>query len=136
MGEIDDGDEAATLGLNTIDKAFNGSTSSWKRVGDGAVIINLSSSDTKEVKVNIHSGGEKIDEVLVSAGGIASWRANTTTLGGKTLYLDRWRSNILGLPGTGGGSLELWVPNASKGSHLELNVKLNVSYVGLCFSLC
>ncbi|KAG6949547.1 hypothetical protein JG688_00014571 [Phytophthora aleatoria] len=127
MGEIDDGDEAATLGLNTIDKAFNGSTSSWKRVGDGAVIINLSSSDTKEVKVNIHSRGEKIDEVPVSAGGTASWRANTTALGGKTLYLDRWRSDILGLPGTGGGSLVLWVPNASKGGHLELNVKLNVS---------
>ncbi|GMF41631.1 unnamed protein product [Phytophthora lilii] len=50
MGEIDDGNEAATLGLHTIEKAFNGSTSSWRREGDGAVIINFSSNDTKDVK--------------------------------------------------------------------------------------
>lgn len=47
MGEIDDGNEAATLGLHTIQDAFNGSTSSWTREGDGAVIINFSSADTK-----------------------------------------------------------------------------------------
>lgn len=127
MGEIDDGNEAATLGLNTIEKAFNGSTSSWKRVGDGTVVVNFSSSDAKNVKVNIHSGGEKFDEVPVSAGGTATWISNTTALGGKTLYLDRWRSDVIGIPGTGGGSLVLWIPKASKGGHLELNVRINVS---------
>uniref|UniRef100_H3GEJ7 Uncharacterized protein n=2 Tax=Phytophthora ramorum TaxID=164328 RepID=H3GEJ7_PHYRM len=127
MGEIDDGTEAATLGLNTIEDAFNGSTSSWKRVGNGAVIINFSSSDKKDVKVNIHSGGEEIAQVPVSAGGTATWTSNTTALGGKTLYLDRWRDDAIGIPGTGGGSLVLWVPKASKGGHLLLNAQLNVS---------
>ncbi|EGZ22419.1 hypothetical protein PHYSODRAFT_330218 [Phytophthora sojae] len=63
MGEIDDGNEDATLGLNTLQRAFRGSSSSWARKGDGAVIINFSSSDTKDVTVNIMSGGDKIDEV-------------------------------------------------------------------------
>ncbi|POM60264.1 hypothetical protein PHPALM_30905 [Phytophthora palmivora] len=44
MGEIDDGTEDATLGLHTIQKAFKGSTSSWKRVGDGAVIVKFKMS--------------------------------------------------------------------------------------------
>ncbi|ETP33486.1 hypothetical protein F442_17981 [Phytophthora nicotianae P10297] len=127
MGEIDDGTEDATLGLNTLQRAFKGSSSSWTRVGDGAVIINFTSTDTKDVSVNIMSGGDKIEEVDVKAGGTAQWTSNITTLGGKTLYLDRWRSGFLGFPGTGGGSLVLWVPRASRGGHLELNVKINVS---------
>ncbi|KAE9122174.1 hypothetical protein PF010_g6843 [Phytophthora fragariae] len=127
MGEIDDGIEDATLGLNTLQRAFKGSSSSWAKKGDGAVIINFSSIDSEDVTVNIMSGGDKIDEVGVAAGGNATWSSNIAVLGGKTLYLDRWRPGVLGLPGTGGGSLVLWVPRASKGGHLELQVKLNVS---------
>jgi hypothetical protein len=127
MGEIDDGDEDATLGLNTLQRAFKGSSSSWTRKGDGLVLLNFSSSDTKDVTVNIMSGGDKIDEVDVKAGGTAHWTSTTKALGGKTLYLDRWRPGVLGLPGTGGGSLVLWVPRAAEGGHLELDVKINVS---------
>ncbi|OWZ16209.1 hypothetical protein PHMEG_00010030, partial [Phytophthora megakarya] len=127
MGEIDDGTQDATLGLNTLQRAFKGSSSSWIRVGDGKVIIRFTSSDTKDVTVNIKSGGDKIAQVKVKAGGTAQWKSTVKKLGGKTLYLDRWRPGFLGLPGTGGGSLVLWVPRASQGGHLELKVKLNVS---------
>ncbi|GMG15626.1 unnamed protein product [Phytophthora fragariaefolia] len=127
MGEIDDGTDPKTLGLTTIQKAFNQSTMSWTKKGDGAVIVNFKSTDTKDVTVNIMSGGDKIDEVDVKAGGTATWKSNITALGGKTLYLDRWRPGFLGLPGTGGGSLLIWVPHASQGGHLELEAKLNVS---------
>ncbi|GMF12475.1 unnamed protein product [Phytophthora lilii] len=119
IGEIDDGTDPKTLGLTTIQKAFNTSSMSWTRKGDGAVIINFSSTDTKDVTVNIMSGGDKIDEV--------EWTSNVTALGGKTLYLDRWRPGFLGLPGTGGGSLLLWVPHASQGGHLEVEAKPNES---------
>ncbi|GMF44379.1 unnamed protein product [Phytophthora fragariaefolia] len=127
MGEIDDGTDDATLGLNTLQKAFKGSSSSWVKKGDGQVIINFTSTDTKDVTVNIMSGGDKVDEVDVVAGGNASWKSTITVLGGRTLYLDRWRPGFMGLPGTGGGSLLLWVPKASQGGHLELEAKLNVS---------
>ncbi|RLN63630.1 hypothetical protein BBJ29_010113 [Phytophthora kernoviae] len=127
MGEIDDGTEDATLGLNALKKAFKGSSSSWTKKGDGAVIINFTSKDTKDVTVNIMSGGDKIDKVNVAAGSTATWSSNTTALGGKTLYLDRWRPGFLGLPGTGGGSLVLWVPIARQGGHLEIEAQLNAS---------
>ncbi|KAL4100408.1 hypothetical protein PRIC1_008202 [Phytophthora ramorum] len=127
MGEIDDGTEAATLGLNMLQDAFKGSSMSWTKKGDGQVIINFKSTDEKDVTVNIMSGGDKIDEVDVAAGGKAKWTSNITTLGGKTLYLDRWRPGLFGLPGTGGGSLVLWVPRASQGGHLDIKAKLNVS---------
>ncbi|KAL4100409.1 hypothetical protein PRIC1_008203 [Phytophthora ramorum] len=127
MGEIDDGTEAATLGLNTLQRAFKGSSSSWAKKGDGVVIINFTSTDTKDVTVNIMSGGDKIDEVDVAGGGKARWTSNITVLGGKTLYLDRWRPGFFGLPGTGGGSLVLWVPRASQGGHLEIEATINVS---------
>ncbi|RLN53796.1 hypothetical protein BBJ29_004509 [Phytophthora kernoviae] len=129
IGEVDDGTDDVTLGLNALEDAFNGNSSSWIRVGDGQVITNFSSTDTDtdDVTVNIYSGGEQIDGVDVSAGGTATWTSNITALGGKTLYLDRWRPGFLGLPGTGGGSLVLWVPKASEGGHLELNAQLNVS---------
>ncbi|KAG3008244.1 hypothetical protein PC120_g16348 [Phytophthora cactorum] len=127
MGEIDDGTEAATLGLNTLQDAFRGSTSSWTKKGDGTVIINFTSTDTKDVTVNIMSGGDRIDEVDVKAGGTSQWNSTVKALGGKTLYLDRWRPGFLGLPGTGGGSLVLWVPRSSQGGHLEIEAKLNVS---------
>ncbi|KAE8994056.1 hypothetical protein PF011_g16882 [Phytophthora fragariae] len=125
MGEIDDGNEAATLGMNALKKAFKNSTLSWTKKGDGAVIINFSSKDTKDVTVNIMSGGDKIDEVDVKAGGTAQWKSNVTALAGKTLYLDRWRPGFLGLPGTGGGSLVMWVPVSRQGGHLEVNAQLN-----------
>ncbi|KAE9078042.1 hypothetical protein PF010_g23277 [Phytophthora fragariae] len=127
IGEIDDGTDPRTLGLTMIQSAFKNSTMSWTRKGDGAVIINFASSDTKDVTVNIMSGGDKIDELDVKAGGSAKWTSNVTALAGKTLYLDRWRPGFLGLPGTGGGSLLLWVPHASQGGHLEVEAKLNVS---------
>ncbi|KUF74264.1 hypothetical protein AM587_10001602 [Phytophthora nicotianae] len=127
MGEIDDGTEPATLGLNTLQKAFKGTKSSWTKKGDGAVIISFTSTDTKDVTVNIMSGGDRIDEIDVKAGGTAQWNSTVKALGGKTLYLDRWRPGFLGLPGTGGGSLVLWVPRSSQGGHLEIEAKLNVS---------
>ncbi|KAG6617916.1 Flavoprotein YCP4 [Phytophthora cinnamomi] len=127
IGEVDDDTDAATLGLNTIQDAFNDSSSSWTRMGDGQVIINISSFDTKNVTVNIISGGDKIDEVTVAAGGTATWVSNNTALGGKTLYLDRWRPGLFGIPGTRGGSLLLWAPKASQVGHLEIQAKLNVS---------
>ncbi|GMF23501.1 unnamed protein product [Phytophthora lilii] len=107
MGEIDDGTEPATLGLNMIQDAFKNSSISWTKKGDGAVIINFTSKDTKDVTVNIMSGGDKIDEIDIAAGKTAQWTSTVKALGGKTLYLDRWRPGFLGLPGTGGGSLLL-----------------------------
>ncbi|ETI41978.1 hypothetical protein F443_12835 [Phytophthora nicotianae P1569] len=127
IGEIDDGDDPYTLGLNMVRNAFQGSKLSWRRKGDGVVTIMFESIDTKPVTVNIYSGGRKIDEKDVPAGGNATWKSNVTTLGGKSLYLDRWRPGFLGLPGTGGGSLKLWVPRAYEGGHLDLSVKINVS---------
>ncbi|OWZ06941.1 hypothetical protein PHMEG_00020734 [Phytophthora megakarya] len=127
IGEIDDGTDPRTLGLTTIQRAFNGSSMSWTKKGDGVVTVNFKSTDTKDVTVNVMSGGDKIDELEVKAGGTARWISNVTTLAGKTLYFDRWRPGFLGLPGTGGGSLLLWVPHASEGGHLEVQAKLNVS---------
>ncbi|KAG6941453.1 hypothetical protein JG688_00018667 [Phytophthora aleatoria] len=127
IGEVDDGSHPDTLGLNIIQKAFQNSTMVWTKKGDGEVIINFTSYDTKNVTVNIMSGGDKVDEVDVASGGKATWKSTVKKLGGKTLYLDRWRPGFLGLPGTGGGSLMLWVPHAAEGGHLDLNVRLNVS---------
>ncbi|KAI9992634.1 hypothetical protein PInf_014489 [Phytophthora infestans] len=125
MGEVDDGKEAATLGMNALRKAFKNSTLSWTKKGDGVVIINFKSKATEDVTVNIKSGGDKIDEVSLKAGGTAQWKSNITALGGKTLYMDRWRPGFLGLPGTGGGSLVLWVPTSRQGGHLVLTAQLN-----------
>ncbi|CAI5709558.1 unnamed protein product [Peronospora destructor] len=127
MGEIDDGTEAATLGLNTLEDAFRGSNISWTKKGDGIVIVHFISTDEKDVSVNIVSSGDKIDEVAVKAGETVQWKSSTNVLGGKTLYFDRWRPGFLGLPGKGGGSLVLWVPKGSQGGHLEIHAKLNVS---------
>ncbi|KAE8970805.1 hypothetical protein PR003_g19719 [Phytophthora rubi] len=127
VGEIDDGTDDNTLGLRIVGAAFKGSTSSWKRRGDGVVRITFVSTDTKDVTVNVISGGDKFDEKDVPAGKTVTWTSNVTALGGRTLYLDRWRPGFLGLPGTGGGSLKLWVPRASEGGHLELTAKLYVS---------
>ncbi|KAG1713210.1 hypothetical protein DVH05_000930 [Phytophthora capsici] len=127
IGEIDDGTDPKTLGLTTIQKAFQNSSMSWTKKGDGAVLVNFKSTDTKDVTVNIMSGGDKIDEVDIKAGGTGKWMSNVTALAGKALYFDRWRPGLLGLPGTGGGSLLLWVPHASEGGHLEVEAILNAS---------
>ncbi|KAE8883518.1 hypothetical protein PF005_g66 [Phytophthora fragariae] len=127
IGEIDDGDAEKALGMSIVQGAFNNSDGTWTRVGDGSVDITFKSVDTKDVTVNIKSGGDKIDEVDVPAGKTATWKSNVTALGGKTLYLDRWRPGFLGLPGTGGGSLLLWVPRSTQGGSLKLTAKLNVS---------
>ncbi|POM73101.1 Hypothetical protein PHPALM_10086 [Phytophthora palmivora] len=115
IGDIDDGTVKEALGFKTVKAAFNNSEGNWTKVGDGSVTITFKSADTEDVSVNIKSGGDKIAEVKVAAGETVTWKSNITTLGGKTLYLDRWRPGFLGLPGTGGGSLVL-VGDAFKGS--------------------
>ncbi|EGZ06007.1 hypothetical protein PHYSODRAFT_533283 [Phytophthora sojae] len=127
VGEIDDGSATKALGMKIVQGAFNNSHGMWTRVGDGTVTITFKSVDTEDVVVNIKSGGDKIDEVSVRAGKVATWRSNLTALEGKTLYLDRWRPGFLGLPGTGGGSLLLWVPRSTQGGNLQLTAMLNVS---------
>lgn len=127
MGEIDDGTDPKTLGLTTIERAFKNSSMSWTRKGDGAVIVHFESYDTKNVSVNIRSGGDKIDEILIQVGARVRWTSTVAALAGKTLYFDRWRPGFLGLPGSGGGSLLLWIPHASEGGHLEVVAKLQVS---------
>ncbi|GMF11749.1 unnamed protein product [Phytophthora lilii] len=127
IGEVDDGSASEALGLTTVGAAFNNTVGSWNKVGDGTVTVNFQSVDTEDVSVNIMSGGNKVDEVDVKAGTNVTWVSNTTALGGKTLYLDRWRAGFLGIPGTGGGSLLLWVPRSTQGGKLELTTMLNVS---------
>ncbi|KAE8913146.1 hypothetical protein PF005_g6764 [Phytophthora fragariae] len=126
VGEIDDGPANKALGLVTVQRAFNKSEGLWTRNGEGSVTITFKSVDTKDVTVNIKSGGDKIDEVDVPSGKTVTWKSNVTALGGKTLYLDRWRPGFLGLPGTGGGLLLLWVPRSAQGS-LQLTAVLNTS---------
>ncbi|CAI5733958.1 unnamed protein product [Peronospora destructor] len=127
MGEIDDGTDPKTLGLTINQKAFDQSTISWTRKGDGAVIIDFSSTDTVDVTVNIMSGGNKVDDVELKAGGHVQWNTTVTALAGKTLYFSRWRPGFLGLPTTNGGTLLLWVPHASEGGRLDLHVKVNAT---------
>ncbi|GMF46984.1 unnamed protein product [Phytophthora fragariaefolia] len=126
-GEIDDGSANDALGLKTVGDAFKRSSGNWTKVGDDSVTITFTSGDTEDVTVNVKSGGYKIDEVEVPAGETVTWRSNGTALGGKTLYLDRWRPGFLGLPGTGGGSLLLWLPRSTQGGSLQLTAMLNVS---------
>ncbi|ETK80283.1 hypothetical protein F441_14231 [Phytophthora nicotianae CJ01A1] len=127
IGEVDDGSASDALGLRTVGKAFNNSAGTWTKKGDGAVTVVFHSEDTEDVTVNVMSGGNQIDQVKVKAGTNVSWASNITVLGGKTLYLDRWRDGFLGIPGTGGGSLLLWVPRSDQGGKLKLTSKLNVS---------
>ncbi|KAL4095269.1 hypothetical protein PRIC1_008646 [Phytophthora ramorum] len=126
-GEIDDGSANDALGLRMVGDAFANSSGNWTKVGDGTVTITFQSVDTEDVTVNIHSGGNKFDKVAVSAGGTVVWTSSVAELGGKTLYLDRWRPGILRLPGTGGGSLLLWVPRSTQSGSLQLTAMLNVS---------
>uniref|UniRef100_A0AAV1T6C2 Uncharacterized protein n=1 Tax=Peronospora matthiolae TaxID=2874970 RepID=A0AAV1T6C2_9STRA len=127
IGEVDDGSASDALGLSIVDKAFHNSTGSWTKKGNGAVTITFQSKDAEKVKVNIMSGGNEIGEVKVNPGASVTWTSNSTALGGKTLYLDRWRSGLLGIRGTGGGSLLLWVPRSKQGGNLELTAVLNAT---------
>ncbi|ETI48152.1 hypothetical protein F443_07777 [Phytophthora nicotianae P1569] len=127
LGEIDDGRLSDALGLTTVDEAFVGSYGTWTKKGDGVVHLILESVDIYDVKVVVHSGGDKYAEVKVGAGETVTWDATIPELQDKTLYLDRWRPGILGLPGSGGGSLLLWVPRSSEGGHLEMHVRINPS---------
>ncbi|KAG2505214.1 hypothetical protein BBO99_00009358 [Phytophthora kernoviae] len=124
IGEIDDGSAEKALGLSTVGDAFNSSSGSWTMEGDGTVTINFQSKDTKDVSVNIMSAGKKVDKVHVATGETATWTSNVTALGGKTLYLDRWRPGFLGIPGTGGGSLLLWVPRSTKVAAIKMTSRL------------
>lgn len=92
-----------------------------------SITIKFKSVDTKEVTVNIKSGGDKIDEVGVPAGETVTWKSNVTALGGKTLYLNRWRQGFLGIPDAAGGSLMLWIPQSSHGGSLQLTAVVNKS---------
>ncbi|DBA04383.1 TPA: hypothetical protein N0F65_009979 [Lagenidium giganteum] len=130
VGEIDDGPADQALGLQTIQKAFRGSTGTWTKSGDGMVKITFQSVDIYDVTVNIKSGGDLFEKVTIKKGQSAIWTRSIADLQDKTLYLDRWRPGFLGIPGTGGGSLLLWVPRSSDGGHLELMAKLNPTSFG------
>ncbi|CEG44773.1 uncharacterized protein PHALS_01111 [Plasmopara halstedii] len=127
IGEIDDGDLTKALAMSIVQGAFNNSSGMWTKVGDGSVKITFKSVDKKDVAVNIKSGGDKIDEVIVRAGETVVWESNVSALGGKTLYLDRWRPGFLDFPSTGGGSLLLWVPQSAHNGSLQLTAMLNAS---------
>jgi len=127
IGDIDDGSLADALGLATKDEAFQGSEGTWTKKGDGVVKIEFVSTDNKDVKVVVHSGGKKFDTVEVASGETVTWTSTVEELQDKTMYLDRWRPGFLGLPGNGGGSLLLWVPRASEGGHLDMTVKISKS---------
>ncbi|CAI5742296.1 unnamed protein product [Hyaloperonospora brassicae] len=127
VGEIDDGSAEEALGLKTVGKAFEKSGGRWTKIGDGSVTITFQSFDAKDVTVNIKSAGDKIKEVRVKAGQNVTWSSTVKALEGKTLYLDRWRPGILGLPGVDEGSLLLWVPRSRQGGNLQLLARLNES---------
>ncbi|KAL7997439.1 putative jacalin-like lectin domain-containing protein [Plasmopara halstedii] len=133
IGEIDDGNLYDALGMWVIDEAFRGSHGAWTKKGDGVVRIILESTDTEDVTVEIQSGGDDYAEVDVAAGDTVVWESTVPELQDKTLYLDRWRTGLMGLPGTGGGSLLLWVPRAAEGGHLTLHARINVKRGYLTF---
>jgi hypothetical protein len=127
IGDVDDGTLAEALALKTMGNAFTGSYGTWTQSGDGVVTIIFESTDNKDVTVNIHSGGQQIKQVKVAKGKTVTWTSTVAELQDKTLYLDRWRPGFLGIPGTGGGSLNMWIPRSASGGHLELHAKINVS---------
>ncbi|POM59219.1 hypothetical protein PHPALM_32084, partial [Phytophthora palmivora] len=129
LGEIDDGTLYDALGLTTVDEAFVGSYGTWSRTGDGVVHLILESVDIEDVTVVIHSGGEEYAKVDVAAGDTVTWDATIPELQDKSMYLDRWRPGLFGLPGSGGGSLLLWIPRASEGGHLEMHRQMPLSFM-------
>uniref|UniRef100_A0AAV1UTW6 Uncharacterized protein n=1 Tax=Peronospora matthiolae TaxID=2874970 RepID=A0AAV1UTW6_9STRA len=127
IGEIDDGDVTMALGMSIVQDVFRNSDGLWTKVGDGSITITFKSVDIEDVTVNIKSGGDKIDEVDVPAGETVTWQSNVAALGGKTLYLNRWRPGFLGIPATAGGSMLLWIPRSTQGGSLQLTAMLNKS---------
>jgi hypothetical protein len=127
VGEIDDGSLYDALGLKTMDEAFKGSFGSWSKEGDGMMDFFFESTDTKDATVVIHAGGQDYTQVDVSAGSTVKWSEKLSNLQDKTMYLDRWRTSVVGIPMTAGGSLSLWIPRSSKGGHLTMHVRVNVS---------
>ncbi|KAL3674316.1 hypothetical protein V7S43_000271 [Phytophthora oleae] len=125
MGEIDDGSLDDALALTTEGYAFNGSYGTWKHAGDGSVTIIFESVDTEDVTVHIHSGGDTVAKVDVDSGDTVTWNSTVKELQDKTLYLDRWRAGLLGVPGSGGGSLVMWVPHSSEGGEIVLHVEIH-----------
>ncbi|KAG6950328.1 hypothetical protein JG688_00014207 [Phytophthora aleatoria] len=124
IGEIDDGFLADALALVADGGAIAGSFGTWTHAGDGAVNIVLESTDTEDVTVEIHSGGDIIDSMKVKSGETATWNSTVSTLQDKTMYFDRWRPCLVGLPGSGGGSLVMWVPRSSAGGRIDLVAKI------------
>lgn len=127
LGEVDDGPADQALGLRTVGEAFKGSNGTWTKAGDGVLSLIFESTDTEDVTVNVMSGGNKITEVKVAKGTTVTWTKPLSELKDKTMYLDRWRPGLLGLAGTGGGSMMLWIPHTSEGGNLQLHTKINVS---------
>jgi hypothetical protein len=125
IGDIDDGPADKALGLRTVEKAFRNSTGTWTAKGDGQLKITFTSVDDLDVRVNIMSGGQKLYEVPVKQGTTVVWTKPLSEFQGKTLYLDRWRAGFFGIPGTGGGSLLVWVPNHAASGSLDLQCKIN-----------
>lgn len=122
--EIADGPADKALGLDTVQKAFSGATGTWKSAGDGKLSITFKSVDKYPVEVKVHSGGKTLYKVPVAVGATVTFTKPLSEFAGKTLYLDRWRKGLFGIPGTGGGSLLVWVPATPTGS-LVLNVPIN-----------
>ncbi|CEG37233.1 uncharacterized protein PHALS_04675 [Plasmopara halstedii] len=120
IGEIDDGSAKDALGLTMRDKAFYNSHGTWTKKGDGKVELKFVSTDTKNVDVDIYSGGRIFASVRVNSGQNVTWTSTVKELQEKTLYLERWRPSFLGIPIKGSGSLLLWVPRSSEGGHLEM----------------
>ncbi|KUF96809.1 RAN GTPase-activating protein 2 [Phytophthora nicotianae] len=127
VGEIDDGTLYDALGLKAMDEAFVGSYGSYTHAGDGVVHLIFESVDTKDVTVVVHSGGDQYAKVDVGAGDVTTWDATFPELEDKTMYLDRWRPGLFGLPGKGGGSLLMWIPRSSEGGHITMHVRINPS---------
>ncbi|GMF18147.1 unnamed protein product [Phytophthora lilii] len=127
LGEIDDGTLYDALGLTTVDEAFKGSYGSWTKKGDGVVRLIFESTDDKDVTVVIYSGGDDYAKVDVDAFQTVVWESTIPELQDKNMYLDRWRPGLFGIPGSGGGSLLLWIPRAAEGGHITMHVRINVS---------
>eukprot|EP00644_Phytophthora_capsici_P010492 jgi/Phyca11/8702/fgenesh1_pm.PHYCAscaffold_30_\ len=127
VGEIDDGSLRDALGLKTMDEAFKGSYGTWSKEGDGMMELIFESTDTKDVTVVIHSGGEVYTKVKVPAGSTVRWKEKILKLQDKAMYLDRWRPSVVGVPLSAGGSLVLWIPRAYDGGHLSMHVRVNTS---------
>ncbi|GMF43694.1 unnamed protein product [Phytophthora fragariaefolia] len=127
IGEVDDGTLYDALGLKTVDEAFKGSYGTWTKEGDGLMNVSFESTDTRDVTIVIHSGGQVYTTIEVPAGTTVKWSEKLENLHEKVMYLDRWRKTVVGVPLLAGGSLVLWVPRSSKGGHLMMHVRVNVS---------